>query len=306
MHYEKPPLTHPLTHNDLIIQLQDRGLIVSDYHRVLNYLKNVGYYRLSGYMFHLQSKNGDHLFKEGTHFNDIIEHYQFDNKLRHLILSYMDRIEVSFRAHLIDEYSLKHGFFWYTNQNLYEDWNIHEKIVNEITERFHEPQERFLRAYKSKYFSETHPPSNMAMEVLSFGKLSKIYAGLKNDETKLKIAKNLTLPNPIILTSWLIHLTHVRNACAHHARIWNRGFTAERPKIPSRKDYKFYGELPINFNQSLYGVISIMARLLSIVNQKNNFIPKFSSLLDQHPKIEQSRMGFPNDWKENPAWKNWV
>lgn len=301
MRYEKPPLSHM----DQLIQLKSRGLIIPDDNRVINYLKSVGYYRLTGYMFHLQMDDGTHTFQKNTSFDDIILHYKFDNKLRILLLSYMDRIEVSLRARLIDNYSINHGFFWYVNRNNYENKTIYEIIISEINNRFNVPQERFLKAYKLKYTSETYPPANMGMEILSFGKLSKMFEGLVNDPIKLEIAKSLTLPNAAILASWLNHLTNVRNACAHHSRIWNRKFSAERPVIPSRKEYKFNGSIPENFNTTLYGVISIMIRLLSVINPNNSFEAKILSLFKEYPQINLMKMGFPNEWEKDPAWKPW-
>ncbi|MGV3610133.1 MAG: Abi family protein [Fluviicola sp.] len=291
---------------DQLIQLKTRGLIIQDDNRVISYLRSVGYYRLTGYMFHLQTNDGNHTFQENTSFDDVILHYKFDNKLRILLLSYLDRIEVALRARLIDNYSINLGFFWYVDSNYYENKNIHDIITSEVISRFNDPQERFLRAYKSKYTSETYPPANMGMEILSFGKLSKMFEGLINDSTKLEIAKSLTLPNAAILASWLNHLTNVRNACAHHSRIWNRKFSAERPVIPSRKDYKFNGDIPENFNTTLYGVISIIIRLLSVINPNNSFEAKVLSLFQEYPQINFRKMGFPNGWEKNPAWKPWT
>jgi abortive infection bacteriophage resistance protein len=76
MHYEKPPLL-PEQH---LVLLKERGLIIPDEQRVLNYLKNVGYYRLTGYMFHLQSNDGSHTFHDQISFDHIAHHYQFDTK----------------------------------------------------------------------------------------------------------------------------------------------------------------------------------------------------------------------------------
>lgn len=299
MNYEKPPLSH----EDLIIKLKNRKLIIEDESRVISYLKNIGYYRLSGYMFHLQLNDGTHFFKNGTSFDEITSYYKFDNKLRILLLSYLDRIEVGFRARLVDNFSINYGFFWYSDQSLYNNIIVYNNVLDEIQKMFTQPQERFLRAFKQKYTFEPNPPANMAMEVLSFGKLSKLYQGLKNDSTKIDIALTLNLPNPEILSSWLIHLTNVRNACAHHSRIWNRRFTADKPIIPSRKKHKFNGEIPENFNTSIYGVVAIMIRLLNVINPNNSFESKLFNLLDEYPILDLKAMGFTDDFKSNPAWK---
>jgi abortive infection bacteriophage resistance protein len=194
MKYSKVPFT-PEEH---ITTLESRGLDITDKERTKKYLSNVGYYRLTGYMYHLQSEDGTHHFKSGTSFNDVILHYQFDKKLRILILTYIERIEVALRAKLNDNYSLNHGFFWYAMYDLYEDKNQHDTINKYIRDYFEDPQENFLKAYKFKYHSEQLPPSNMAMETLTLGKLSRLYKGLKNDTEKQKIALDFGLPSTIL------------------------------------------------------------------------------------------------------------
>ncbi|PKD21817.1 hypothetical protein APR41_02220 [Salegentibacter salinarum] len=297
MKYSKPPRTIK-EHLEL---LEDRGLSIENPERAIKYLTNIGYFRITGYMYHLQESDGSHRFKEPTTFNDIIQHYHFDKKLRSLILEYLERIEVSLRARLTDYMSLNHGFFWYTEKDLFEDYAIFTKINEEIVDSFRDPQERFLKAFKANYDNEI-PPSNMAMEILSLGRLSRLYKGLKNDEEKLQIAKDFGLPSTI-LSSWFIFLNNVRNICAHHGRLWNRGLTADRPTIPSRKKHQFKGEVPENFNRSIYGVISLIDRLLHNTNSTNRFTAKIEELVEDFPVVNTYFMGFPDNWKEAAPWK---
>lgn len=291
----------PLTADQHVELLNKRGLIIEDEDRAKKYLNNVGYFRLSGYMYHLQSTDGKHNFKNGTKFDDIIFHYQFDKKLRAVMLGYLERIEIALRARLTDKFSNSYGFYWYTDKSLFEDYGIFDSINDEITEHFADPQERFLKAFKNKYTSESTPPSNMALEILTLGKLSRLYRGLRNKAQKVEIADDFHLPSTI-LSSWFIYLTNVRNICAHHSRLWNKKVTADRPLIPKRKKYQFNGEIPIDFNTTVYGIISMTDRLLYAINPTNCFIDKIIGLIDTYPAINTKSMGFTDDWKENPAW----
>jgi abortive infection bacteriophage resistance protein len=152
--------------------LKKRGLIISDQDRAIKYLTNVGYFRLTGYMFHLQSNDGKHNFIEGTNFDDIIKFYQFDKKLRGVISEYLERIEICLRVRLTDKYCISNGFFWYNNRELFEDQEIFNNINKEIKDAFDEPKELYLKRFKSKYLNEDMPPSGMALEILSLGKHS--------------------------------------------------------------------------------------------------------------------------------------
>lgn len=298
MKYEKKPLTI----DEHVEILKERKLNVENIDRVKKYLTNVGYYRLTGYMYHLQVNDGTHEFKEGISFDDVLSHYHFDKKLRSIFTEYLERIEVSLRAKLTDYYSVNHGFYWFTQYELYGDKVVYEIINKEISETFENPQERFLKSFKQKYTSESLPPSNMALETLTLGKLSRLYKGLSNGKEKIAIASDFGLPSAI-LSSWFIYLTNVRNVCAHHCRLWNRRITADRPVIPQRKNYKFHGDLPKDFNTTLYGMISLIDKLLSQVNPTNTFLDKVISLIKEYPEVNTRFMGFPNDWIEEPAWK---
>lgn len=296
MRYTKTPFTV-----DQHIQLlKSRGLNILDEERAAKYLSNIGYFRLSGYMYHLQKDL--HQFIEEVTFNDVILYYKFDKELRSLVLEYLERIEIALRAKLNDKYSLNHGFYWYTQYGLYDDKTVYDAINEKVRDRFENPQERFLKSFKNKYTSESLPPSNMAMEVLTLGKLSRLYKGLSNNEEKAEIAKEFNLPSTI-LSTWFMSMANVRNICAHHSRLWNRKITAYPPKIPSRKKYQFNGVLPNDFNTTSYGVISMIDRLLNEINSNNTFVDKFVGLIEKYPLVNMRFMGFPEDWKDNPAWR---
>ena len=290
----------PYTNNSHIKLLKERGLIITDEIRAVKYLDSISYYRLSGYMFHLQNKSDNDRFIEGTTFDEIINLYKFDKALRGIILEYIERIEVCLRAKLSNKYSIKYGFFWYLNENLYADTLSYNIIKKDIIDSFENPKERFLISFKAKYTDENFPPSNMALEILSFGKLTRLYSSLKNDEIKKEIASEFKQISSI-LAGYLIYINNVRNICAHHSRLWNKKVTADRPAIPQRKEYCFVGSIPEDFNTSMYGIISIIDRLLKSFNPSNSFIAKINSIINEF-NVNTEVMGFPLDWKENAVW----
>ncbi|MCB9425985.1 MAG: Abi family protein [Flavobacteriales bacterium] len=296
MKYEKPPLTN----DQHIILLKQRGLSIPNTNRAKKYLSTVGYYRLTGYMYQFQDSNNK--FKENVSFDTIIDHYNFDKKLRTIIGEYLERIEVALRSKLTNYYSINYGFFWFNNTSLFEESKAFDIIRTEIASKFENPQEIFLKHYKNKYTSESLPPSNMAMEILTMGKLSRLYKGLSNNYEKRLIAADFGLPSSI-LSSWFIYLNNVRNICAHHGRLFNKRVTADRPRIPNRKQYQFNGEISVNFNSTLYGIIAMIDRLLVKINPTNTFTNKIIDLINQYPSIDPLAMGFPKNWKSEPAWK---
>ena len=65
--------------------LQQRGMIIADPARAEHYLRFIGYYRLSGYWFPFQYRDGSMAhddFRPGTDFETVLDRYVFDRKLR--------------------------------------------------------------------------------------------------------------------------------------------------------------------------------------------------------------------------------
>ena len=84
---------------DLISLLKNRGLSFSDEQKAINYLTNIGYFRLSAYCYPLLDEpKTNHLYKSGSTFDLIMNMYRFDRKLRLLIFNEIEKIEVAIRS----------------------------------------------------------------------------------------------------------------------------------------------------------------------------------------------------------------
>ena len=290
----------PKSGQELIEVLKNRDLSIEDEARALRYLESIGYYRLSGYMFHLQVPGKMHQFTEGTSFNDIINTYKFDKRLRAIVMEYMERIEVALRAKMTDVYSSAHGFFWYASESLFTNKVVAASILAGIKSDFAIPKETFLKSYKKNYRAELLPPSQMVLETLSLGTLVTLYEALSGTQHKVDIALWFGLPVNV-LESWLVWLVNVRNICAHHGRLWNKIVSAKRPLIPEKKSFKFYVSLHEDFHTKMYGAVALINRLLKSFNPDNSFTDKVEALIQEYG-IDASLMGFPADWKENAVW----
>jgi len=295
-HYRKQPQSSAA----LIELLKSRNLLIPDEGRATRYLESIGYYRLSGYMYPLQIPDRSHRFVEGTSFDDVVNAYKFDKRLRAIVMEYMERIEVALRAKLTNYYSSAYGFFWYANESLFTDKTTCAAILREITEDFAQPKELFLKTYKRNYSAEPLPPSQMALETLSLGKLARLYKALAADELKIQIATEFGLAASSLET-WIVWLTNVRNVCAHHARLWNRIMSAERPHMPSRKAFKFAVAMPEDANTTMYGAVALMHRLLKSFNPANSFASKVETLIQEY-RIDATLMGFPANWEKTAVW----
>ncbi len=79
---------------NLVNLLESRGLQICDRNKAIQYLDNIGYYRLSAYMYPLlKMPKTVHLYKEGSTFEKVMMLYRFDKKLRLLMFNEIEKIE---------------------------------------------------------------------------------------------------------------------------------------------------------------------------------------------------------------------
>lgn len=100
--------------------------------------------------------------------------------------------------------------------------------------------------------------------------------------------------------SWLSVLTLTRNACCHHARVWNKinniipndmkNMTRPWLTIPSDK-------------RKIYYNICIIKHFLDIISPTNDMLDKLKTLFVSYPEIDISALGFPNGWESEPLWR---
>ena len=296
MQYDKPPLSFE-EQADRIIQ---RGLIVEK-PLLVDRLKSVNYYRLSGYLF--PYRQADDTFKPGTTFEQVWRHYAFDRRLRLIIMDAIERIEVSVRTQLI--YALAHATqaFGYTDPKNFPELTAdeHTRLLKTITDEANHSKERFVDHFRTKYGDKhAHLPLWMAGEIMSFGSTLTMYRGT-SDAIKRSIAEPYHIPDEI-LTSWLKTINVIRNICAHHSRLWNKvlGF---KPRIPRINKYPEWHE-PIAIPQDrVFGILTILRYLLTIIAPQSRWESRLIALLDEYPEISRRSMGFPDNWKDSPLWK---
>lgn len=93
------PFTKRLESSENLVNLlESRGLQICDRNKAIQYLDNIGYYRLSAYMYPLlKMPKTAHLYKEGSTFKKVMMLYRFDKKLRLLMFNEIEKIEIAIR-----------------------------------------------------------------------------------------------------------------------------------------------------------------------------------------------------------------
>lgn len=298
MNYDKPPLSFE-EQADLLIK---RGLVV-DREFLVDRLKSVNYYRLSGYLYpYRQSELSDN-FKSGTSFERIWRHYTFDRRLRLTVMDAIERVEVSIKTQLICILAHQSGAFGYAKrENLpnlsNEDYS---RWIDETRKEVSRSHEQFVEHFMKKYGgSHDLLPLWMAGEIMSFGCMLTMYKGVANNFKK-EIAAYYGIPDEV-LTSWLQTINVIRNICAHHSRLWNRELGV-KPYIPRKNKYPQWHEPVLIPQNRIFGVLTILRYLLRIIAPQSQWEVRLLTLLEGYSEISRWSMGFPDNWKDSPLWK---
>ncbi len=298
MKFNKPPLTH----EQQLDQLIQRGLVCTDRAEALHYLKHLNYYRLGAYWLHFEADHASHAFKSGTRFADVLNLYVFDRELRLLILDAIERIEVSIRASWAYTLAHRYGAHAHLDANLFKkparNWDYTQQIQKLETEA-RKSHETFLQHHYQKY-DEPMPPVWVVIEIMTLGQLSKWYGNLCHGADRNAVAHRYGM-DETNLTSFLHHLSVIRNFCAHHNRLWNREFTFTF-RLPSHRPPALVASLNHQDSRRLYNTLTVLAWLLDRVSPQHHWKQRLKTLLAQHA-IDLQRMGFPNGWEQMAIWQ---
>ena len=97
--------------------LEKRGMILDfPKEKIKEILLDIGYYRL-GFYWNPFEIDLNHNFKDGLKFSTIISLYYLDVDLRHLLIKYINRIEVNFRTKIIAFFFINYFFFLTSKEN---------------------------------------------------------------------------------------------------------------------------------------------------------------------------------------------
>lgn len=295
VHYSKPVLDY----SQQIKLLKSRGLIVQNEKKASHLLENISYYRLSGYWYPLYDKRLTDTFKSNATFETAFKLYCFDRELRILILKELEKIEVAVRAKMI--YILSHSLnpFWFEDSVNFTNTRTHGRTLAKILDEYRRSDEPFIHSFRANY-SNTFPPSWIALEITSFGGLSMLFSNLKPGTDKRSIANYFGL-DETTFKSWLHSLVYMRNVCAHHSRLWNKTIRII-PNIPTSPRNQWLKGSHLT-NDKVYFTLSMIIYLLNVINRNHSFKYRFNRLLVKYPMVDLGAMGFPNDWRNETLWQ---
>lgn len=279
-------LKNPTSYQEQLNILKQRNVIIDDPDRCIAVLESVNYYRFTAYF--LPFKRADGTYQPGTHFQQVYQIYEFDRKLRSVLLVALEEVEIYLRAKFSYFHAHKYGAEGYMDASNYSDRHQAEKFQENLSREISSNgKSAFVLHHKEHY--DGRFPIWVIVELFSFGMLSRFYSDLKTADQK-RLAREIygTIPKNII--SWLRCCSDLRNICAHYGRLYYRIFPATPANVNATKMQE----------RQLWGAVLALRSLYPDAAKWNQeILPQLSALFEKYrDDISLVHIGFPLDWEK--------
>lgn len=182
----------------------------------------------------------------------------------------MEKIEVSLRTQISQEFSQTHGSYWFLNQSLFCNTNKHTNILSSIDSELRRSDDDQILTFKNTC-----------------------------GRTKRNIASYYGVADTI-LESWIHTFVYVRNICAHHSRLWNK--TLRVTGAFPRKTAMPFIQTKVQ-NDKVYYILCLVRYMLQTINPNSSFTARLKKLLNDYPTVDIKAMGFPANWENESLWQ---
>ena len=164
----------PLDFNQQVQLLEANGLTFQNKQKALHTLQHISYFRLKSYLMPVMSDKVNHIFKSGTTFEQAYNLYKFDSRLRKLIASELEKIEVSIRTQMAYILAQDTDIYWFAENSHFHDSNRHANTLANLKAELERSDDDQILRFKANY-NNPFPPAWMTMEVTSFGTFALLY-----------------------------------------------------------------------------------------------------------------------------------
>ena len=308
--------------DDQISILRERGMEIHDLEFARSVLREIGYYRLSGYSYPYRAVQAEAAllsdnFIVGTTIEKVVKLYRYDQELRAVTGLQLAKIEIVLRVMISHELGRVDPYIHLSPHKLGKKaW---DKNNAQSTEQYAMWLEKYSTAvvrsnedsvvhYKKKY--DAILPVWVAVHVLDWGSLRMLY-DFARDEQRRAVANQLNISESQ-LSSWLLCLNDVRNVCAHHGRLYSRTFpkspmlTGEDHELGFLRRFVLDDVKEGNGKEKkgkCFAQFTIIQYLLSKMNLEG--LDELPRLLHNFPEVSPvsvEYLGVPENWEELPLW----
>lgn len=324
--YSKPWLTL----DEQMDKLSRRGVEIGEPSVAKDLLQQVGYYRLTGYLYPFRTsvtfvdEQGRErvrvlaAYRPGTSIDYAAQLIDFDRALRLLVLDAVERIEISLRMQLGYTLGARSGFAHHDPANFVPSFTVEAmdaaghpvpsgltQWLDRVQKRQDGSDEAFVAHFRDHYDGVL--PIWALTEILELGHLGRLFGALQGD-IATTIANAYGVPTKKMFGSWIACVNYVRNVSAHHARLFNRKLVAapSRPMSGRVPLLDHLLETPGPKGQfGVYNALAIMAYLLRTVDAECDWNERLAAHLAQFPvgALSKASLGAPPGWEKHEVWR---
>jgi abortive infection bacteriophage resistance protein len=293
----------PLNIVEQIELIKLKGISIEDDAFARRVLTHVYYHRLQAYCFPYEIVGRENIDKSshslisGKSFKHVFKLYTFDRSLRLLLLEAIEIVEIALRAHFVQVLAEKYGSHAYLKPDIFYRLDTHANCIASLDKQLLRTNEALVNNYRAAYKKPPYPPIWAVSELLTLGGLSRWLENIKKRQDRQAVAQKLKL-DEVVARSFSHHLTHVRNICAHHGRIWNRKFTLTM-RLPSNPV-----SLSSQFNKNsfdqrkVFNTLVILCWCAKTIDPETTWPARLKALLKTRSDKELGLIGVVNGWAD--------
>ena len=279
------------TIEEQISLLKERGIIIDNENEAADFLSNVNYYTLSGYLHAFKTNDS---FPEGMTMKKVIAIYQCDRSFRNVLLYALGEIEQNLKTKIA--YCLAHeiGPVGYLDENNFID----KEKFDSFKQKFDDAVKRnkklpFVKHHIKKY--ESVMPIWVSINLFTLGMIQNFYENL-NTPLKKEIAKRYNISSDMLL-DWMKCIVYLRNLVAHYMRLYDFKIQVTPRKDKKRAEKDENKNVP-NPSSYVFDIIYMMQFLYPNRREWDLQVKTaFRAIFDQYKKhIDISSYGFPKKW----------
>ena len=268
-----------------IAHLQGRGLIIADTAKAEHEIELIGYERLRIYFeSRRQLAVINRPFEANTAYEDILVLYACDKAIRKASFEAVADFELLLRNAMSEALSTLHGSHPYAIPAAFKDAKANLEALKLITEIVAKSKDPRAKHYYLTYSEPALPPIWAFKDFLTFGQTCMLLPLLAGP-VKAAIARDFGLPQSEILLNWVLCLVDLRNACAHHGRLFNRSFQKQPATLKKAK-------LPIAPPQKLKAILECLDYMTSVRGAPANVTTQVEAIIAACPQMRPAEAGY--------------
>ena len=251
-------------------------------------LELIGYHRLRIYFLARRKKLPGKPFEPNVTFNDIIQLYEFDAKLRQICLEPCGTFEVLFRNACAELLSRRYGSHPYDDLDIFSSAQSRIDCLKSFSFYYSTSKDDRAKHYIANYKNPVLPSIWTMKELLTFGQAATFFRAL-SVPVKTAISNNFGVSELQIFDTWISCVVDLRNICAHHARLFNRSLQKQpgrliRASVPTATS-----------NDGKNKVKAILECIDYMIRQRglpSTLVQDASRLVQNYPQVRPQEVGF--------------